>query len=263
MLRKLSILVIFIGFIGTKSFSSNSSFITPITLSEDTTSINLSYLYNSQIDSVTCDIPYTLTPKNQILHIIHNDNSPILSVLTIWTEGKHHDILLKKSKKQKIQFTFNPKEKSYKEVQLAGQFNDWNPSLTSLKLTDGQWQTPLFLNPGKYQYQIVLDGKWQLDYDNPISEPNGNGGVNSVINIINQIDKKPKLEFSFTNGKLKINNRNAEKVFVFWKNQLISSKEIILPKEAFKEAYSYLRAYSFNKYGESNNLLIPLKKARS
>ena len=115
----------------------------------------------------------------------------------------------------------------------------------------------------KYQYQIVLDGKWQLDYDNPISEPNGNGGVNSVINIINQIDKKPKLEFSFTNGKLKINNRNAEKVFVFWKNQLISSKEIILPKEAFKEAYSYLRAYSFNKYGESNNLLIPLKKARS
>ena len=45
-------------------------------------------------------------------------------------------------------------------------------------------------------------------------------------------------------------------------NQLISSKEIILPKEAFKEAYSYLRAYSFNKYGESNNLLIPLKKGK-
>ncbi len=262
MLRKLSSLVIFIGFIGTKSFSSTSSFITPITLSEDTTSINMSYIFNSQIDSVTCEMPYTLTPKNQILHIIPKDNSPILSVLTIWTEGKHHDILLKKSRKQKIQFTFNPKEKSYKEVQLAGQFNDWNPSLTSLKLTDGQWQTPLFLNPGKYQYQIVLDGKWQLDYDNPNSEPNGNGGVNSVIDIINQIDKKPKLEFSFTNDKLKITNKNAERVFVFWKNQLLSSKEIILPKEAFIEAYSYLRAYSFNKYGESNNLLIPLKKGK-
>ena len=100
--------------------------------------------------------------------------------------------------------------------------------MTYLKLIDGQWQTPLFLNPGKYQYQIVIDGKWQLDYDNPISEPNGNGGVNSVINIINQIDKKPKLEFSFTNGKLKINNRNAEKVFVFWK----------------KSAYIFKRNYS-------------------
>ena len=101
MLRKLSILVIFIGFIGTKSFSSNSSFITPITLSEDTTSINLSYLFNSQIDSVSCEINYTLTPKNQILNIIPNDDSPILSVLTIWSEGKHHDILLKKVKNKK------------------------------------------------------------------------------------------------------------------------------------------------------------------
>ena len=252
--------MMFMGFFGTKSFCSNSSFISPITLSVDTTSINLSYLFNSQIDSISCEIPHILTHKNQLLYIITKDDSPILSVLTIWSEGKHHDILLKKSRKQKIQFTFNPKEKSYKKVQLAGQFNDWNPALTSLKLIDGQWQTPLFLNPGKYQYQIVLDGKWQLDYDNPNSEPNGNGGVNSVINIINQIDKKPKLEFSFTNGKLKINNRNAEKVFVFWKNQLISSKEIFLPIEAFTEAYSYLRAYSFNKYGESNNLLIPLKE---
>ena len=67
MIRKLSILVIFIGFFGTKSFCSNSSFITPINLSEDTTSINLSYLFNSQIDSVICEIAYTLTHKNQIL----------------------------------------------------------------------------------------------------------------------------------------------------------------------------------------------------
>ena len=106
-----------------------------------------------------------------------------------------------------------------------------------------------------------IDGKWQLDYDNPISKPNGNGGVNSVINIINQIDKKPKLEFSFTNGKLKINNRMPKKYLFFGKSAYIF-KEIILPKEAFKEAYSYLRAYSFNKYGESNNLLIPLKKGK-
>ena len=98
MLRKLSIVVIFIGFIGTKSFSSNSSFITPITLSEDTTSINLSYLFNSQIDSVSCEINYTLKSKNQILNIIPNDDSPILSVLTIGAEGKQHDILLKKSR---------------------------------------------------------------------------------------------------------------------------------------------------------------------
>ena len=70
-------------------------------MSEDTTSINLSYLYNSQIDSVSCEINYTLKSKNQILNIIPNDDSPILSVLTIWSEGKHHDILLKKVKNKK------------------------------------------------------------------------------------------------------------------------------------------------------------------
>ena len=259
MLRKLSVLVIFIGFIGTKSFCSNSSFITPITLSVDTTSINLSYFFNSEIDSISCQIPHILTPKNPILRIIPNDDSPKLSVLTIWSEGKQHDILLKKSRKQKIQFSFDPKEINYKQVQLAGQFNDWNPALTSLELIDGQWQTPLFLNPGKYQYQIVLDGKWQLDFDNPNSAPNGSGGVNSVINIVNHFEKKPKLEFSISNDKLKINSINTENVFVFWKNQLISSEEINLPKKAFTETYSYLRAYGFNEYGESNSLLIPLK----
>ena len=214
------------------------------------------------IDSVSCGIPYVLTDQNSTLYIIPNDESPILSVLTIWSEGKNHDILLKKSRKQKIQFSFNPKEKNYNEVQLAGQFNDWNPKLNTLELVDGYWQTPLFLNPGKYQYQIVLDGKWHLDYDNPNSEPNGNGGVNSVIKIINEIDKKPKLEFSYTNDKLKINNTNAEKVFIFWENQLISSNELNLPTEAFTEEYSYIRAYSFNKYGEGNNLLIPLKEGK-
>ena len=262
MLKKLSFIVFFIIFICTKSFSSNKYFITPITLSVDTTSINLSYLFNSMIDSVSCVIPHVLTDQNSILYIIPKDESPILSVLTIWSEGKNHDILLKKSRKQKIQFSFNPKEKNYNEVQLAGQFNDWDPKLNPLELVDGHWQTPLFLNPGKYQYQIVLNGKWQLDHNNPNSEPNGNGGVNSVINIINQIDKKPKLEFSFTNDKLKINNTNAEKVFIFWENQLISSNELNLPTEAFTEEYSYIRAYSFNKYGEGNNLLIPLKEGK-
>ncbi|MEC8610759.1 MAG: alpha-amylase family glycosyl hydrolase [Bacteroidota bacterium] len=259
MLRKLSVFVIFMGFIGTKLFGSSSSFITPITLSVDTTSINLSYFFNSPIDSITCEVPHSLTSQSSTLHIISNDNTPMLSVLTIWTEGIQYDILLKKSRKQKIEFSFDPKDKSYTNVQLAGQFNDWNPALTPLEFINGQWQTSLFLNPGKYQYQIVLDGEWQLDYDNPNSEPNGSGGVNSVINITNHIEKKPKLEFNITNDEPKINSRNAENVFVFWQNQLMSSEEMNLPKKAFTETYSYLRAYSFNEHGESNSLLIPLK----
>ena len=259
MLRKISFILFLIGFIVTKSFGSNSSFITPITLSVDTTTINISYFFNSQIDSISCQIPHILTSKNRILHIIPNDSIPILSILKIWSEEKEYDILLKKSRKEKRQFTFNHKSKVYNKVQLAGEFNDWNPELSSLEFINDQWQTQLFLNPGKYQYQIVLDGEWQLDYDNPNSESNSSGSINSVINIINHTDKKPKLEFSFKNDELKINKIDAEKTFIFWENQLIPSQEISLPPEAFTKKYSYLRAYSFNKYGESNNLLIPLK----
>ena len=41
---------------------------------------------------------------------------------------------------------------------------------------------------GKYQYQIVLDGKWQLDYDNP----NSDQMVTVLIrNHYQPIDKKP------------------------------------------------------------------------
>ena len=52
-----------------------------------------------------------------------------------------------------------------------------------------------------------------------------------------------------------------KKYLFFGKISLYVQKKFF-PTEAFTEAYSYLRAYSFNKYGESNNLLIPLKKGK-
>jgi cyclomaltodextrinase / maltogenic alpha-amylase / neopullulanase len=45
--------------------------------------------------------------------------------------------------------------------------NDWNPANTNLQLIDGIWQTSMVLNPGDYQYQLVMDGKWLLDPNNP------------------------------------------------------------------------------------------------
>jgi hypothetical protein len=39
------------------------------------------------------------------------------------------------------------------------------------------------LAPGKYRYRLVVDGKWQQDPYNEISELNPFGEYNSVINI--------------------------------------------------------------------------------
>lgn len=262
MLIKKSILFLLLGLIGHKCYATNSSFVMPITLSVDTTSIDLSYFFKFEIDSISCEIPHTYFAENSKLYILPNDSTSLLSILTIWSNKMQYDILLKKSRKQKIQFEFNSRGRSYKSVQLAGQFNDWTPHLTPLQLIDSVWQTSLFLNPGKYQYQIVVDGEWQLDSENPNREANGNGGINSVLTITNKTERKPKLDFSYTNDMLKIQPTDAEKVFVFWQNQLMSVDDIVIPEAAFNEAYSYVRAYSFNKYGESNNLLIPLKKGQ-
>ena len=38
--------------------------------------------------------------------------------------------------------------------------NDWNPSGSWLFLKDNKWYADLYLFPGRYQYKLILDGKW-------------------------------------------------------------------------------------------------------
>ena len=70
-------------------------------------------------------------------------------------------------------------------VQIAGDFNNWQPSKTPLqKVGDsGVWQTQLKLPKGKYRYRLVVDGHWQQDPYNERTELNPFGGFNSVIEV--------------------------------------------------------------------------------
>ena len=78
--------------------------------------------------------------------------------------------------------TLYPRAKS---VQIAGDFNDWQPSkLPMEKIGDGGvWQTSAKLSPGKYRYRLVVDGQWQQDPYNEHTELNPFGGYNSVIEV--------------------------------------------------------------------------------
>jgi 1,4-alpha-glucan branching enzyme len=50
-------------------------------------------------------------------------------------------------------------------VYLAGDFNGWNPSATSMQMTDdGWWHCRLQLQPGLHRFKYVADGYWYLDY---------------------------------------------------------------------------------------------------
>ena len=70
-------------------------------------------------------------------------------------------------------------------VQIAGDFNNWQPSQTEMqKVGDsGVWQTKLDLEAGKYRYRLVVDGQWQQDPYNEETELNPFGGFNSVLTV--------------------------------------------------------------------------------
>lgn len=69
-------------------------------------------------------------------------------------------------------------------VQIAGDFNNWNPGATVLQRTEeGDFETVLRLPPGRYRYRLVIDGRWSHDRANLMAEVNEFGEYNSVVTI--------------------------------------------------------------------------------
>ncbi len=70
-------------------------------------------------------------------------------------------------------------------VQVAGDFNNWQPEQTPMQKVGGSgvWQTEMNLSPGRYRYRLVVDGQWQQDPYNELTELNPFGGFNSVVEI--------------------------------------------------------------------------------
>ena len=70
-------------------------------------------------------------------------------------------------------------------VQIAGDFNNWRPEQTPMQKVgeSGVWQTEMNLPAGRYRYRLVVDGQWQQDPYNELTELNPFGGFNSVLEI--------------------------------------------------------------------------------
>ncbi|MFH1217189.1 MAG: glycogen-binding domain-containing protein [Pseudomonadota bacterium] len=69
-------------------------------------------------------------------------------------------------------------------VFLAGNFNEWNPTEHAMrKFKGGKFVKKLKLNPGKYEYQFIVDGQWWTDPVNPNREINSFGSENSIIEV--------------------------------------------------------------------------------
>ncbi len=81
-----------------------------------------------------------------------------------------------------VLFTLDAPETA--RVQLAGDFNSWNPDGNEMQFSNGVWQKMLQLAPGRYRYRYVVDGRWQKDPLNTSVEPSPFGDHDSVIELI-------------------------------------------------------------------------------
>lgn len=246
----------------------------PITLQPDSTVLVLAdyFRHANAIDSVITDesLGKIISGDSATLTLYPvSKNIPKLSVMDIWAGGYKYSFVLRKNPKVWYKFTFDPKEKSYKDVKLAGDMNDWNPSKNPMKLKEGKWETDVFVYPGKYQYKFVVNGEW-------IRDP-GCGevlGANSVAHIgsVNPSGAPSLCTMEAEKEKITIGVRNeASDFIVLWQNYRLEDKFyrldsnrliVTIPGAAAGFDRSWLRIYAFNNTGISNEIMIPLEGRR-
>jgi chromosome partitioning protein len=70
-------------------------------------------------------------------------------------------------------------------LHIAADFNNWNPQQTPMRRDEqlGVWQACVPVAPGRYQYRLVVDGRWIQDPYNQQVETNPFGELNNVIDV--------------------------------------------------------------------------------
>jgi len=80
-----------------------------------------------------------------------------------------------------VLFSFEAPEAQ--SVQVAGDFNSWEPAGNEMEFSNGVWRTIISLTPGRYKYRYVVDGHWKTDPLNPRIERGPYGDYDSVIDL--------------------------------------------------------------------------------
>lgn len=77
------------------------------------------------------------------------------------------------------------KELIAEEVRVTGDFTDWE--MEGIRLShdgDGLWRTVLPLDPGEYQYRLLVDGEWKDHAEATRRVANPFGSENCVLKVL-------------------------------------------------------------------------------
>ena len=94
--------------------------------------------------------------------------------------------MAKQNQKKRITFQYDAPEAQV--VSVAGSFNDWDIFSHPLKQSrngkgGGRWQKTVYLEPGLYEYRLVVDGVWQNDPQCEERRVNEFGVENCVLTV--------------------------------------------------------------------------------
>ena len=210
--------------------------------------------------------------ENRLLYITRNpETTSKLTELKLTVEGGILSILMIASDNEFV--TFNIPDEGFNSLKIKGEFNDWNQNMAIAELNDGVWTVTVEIPVGVYQYCLVINGVDTPNPHNPEIISNGMGGFNSILTVGNIYGTPPNL-FTVSGGnRVTIYVENPyEEIFVFWQNLRLDENfiktrndgkiDITIPRNARNMERSFIRVFSYNDAGMSNDLLIPLQRGR-
>jgi serine protease AprX len=124
-----------------------------------------------------------LPAEQQGFGIIHPGKAIIKTLQNVFTMKQQSSPFINK-RKNTLEFYMQHVCASH--ICLAGSFNHWaQDSLLMEPSANGIWKIEIPMLPnGTYHYKFLVDDKaWHEDIDNPLREPDGMNGFNSVLKI--------------------------------------------------------------------------------
>lgn len=225
------------------------------------------------LDSISVTNPFSSNFERGTSSLALNwaEEIPAISELKLWSDGVASSIILLKSKKQKVELVYSGKAES---VQVAAEFTSWSTKEQDFKKDGDVWKRTIYLDPGLYQYQIVVDGKWILDPANQDSVDNNVGGFNSLLTVggLDQEGAPLILTRSFDNANVRFEFKNEPtEIFAVWENHRLPAQMVGLqgseltvgiPIIAQQAQHSVLRVWAYNEHGVSNDIYVPLQNGK-
>lgn len=245
----------------------------PVRLNPDSTFINLQdyfFLHTELLDSVKIDgVKFPIDRELDGIHVTTPMTAP-MGNMEVYTETVRYDIPVFASAKQLMTLNYEPSNPDVQNVQITGNINGWNPSAGQLeKGNGGTWSISMWLNPGLYQYQMVEDGAWILDPNNPEKMSNGMGGWNSTFQVGDPIAERPFIDLWDVNS-LRGDYTQSSSLFVYWENERLEvyngkNGELSwsLPEQAKDYDRSHLRIWYHDGSLLSNDILVPLAEGEA